>query len=136
MHVIGVGLVVGASVGDSDGTSVGARDGLALGATVGDVVGLSLGAAVVGERVGASVLSQQERKFPVYAFGQQVADVNPCSTHRACAPQDSSTVGLRDGAPLGLALGDADGLTLSGAVDPAAQTHPSGHATFLVVVGQ
>ena len=61
MHVLGVGLAVGANVGDVDGAGVGDCDGLALGDPVGASVGLALGLAVVGACVGASVLSQQPR---------------------------------------------------------------------------
>ena len=38
--------------------------------------------------------------------------MKPAATHRACVKQCSSTVGLREGAPLGLPLGNADGLAL------------------------
>ena len=67
-HVAGVGLSVGANVGDADGTSVGDLDGLALGTGVGDRDGLALGASVgdvvglaLGTSVGAAVLPQQPR---------------------------------------------------------------------------
>jgi len=61
----------------------------------------------VGLNVGASMLSQQLRKFPLIS-GQHKPVVLPLARHLGCAPQCSSTVGLA----LGLAEGDAVGASV------------------------
>ena len=70
------------------------------------------------------------------AFGQHVPAVKPCATHRAWAPQCSSTVGLREGASLGknegLSLGLMLGLPL-GSVLGEALGDPDGDSLGLAL---
>ena len=121
-----------ADVGENDGDALGDVDGAQVGDTDGDAVG----STVVGDAVGASVLSQQSRNVAPSPAGQQRWPLcRPSTVHRGCSPQSCPHGNVRPVLALVHVVLAVHG---TGAVLPSGQWWNAGHAILFLFanVGQ